>query len=679
MKELVLICGTKETKKALTTQLNDILGNSIHIWSYSIEEGLPHQFENQLVVLSSYLIEEDVEGRISSSCDVIVAKRTVNYEYIDQLFFLPPGTKALYVNDFPASTTDAIHTLMKLGIDHIEYYPYFPNASIEITFDVAITPGELAFVPPSIPHVIDIGVRLIDISTIYQILQQLNLVNELDQDVSEKYIKKIIELGQNIAEFNKQTDHLNSHLKKVVNGVNDGILAFNRDGKITVFNDGLQKMTSTPSAYALQKSIHTVFKNSSLIDFLLKQKESNDAYFTLDDIDVVVHRFLLESEQTVVATFKSVKDTIAIENAARKELIKKGYIAKYRFADIIGDSSIISGTKQTAAKLARTNLAVLIQGESGTGKELFASAIHNESARKHGPFLAVNFSALPEDLLESELFGYEEGAFTGAKKGGKQGIFEQGHGGTIFLDEIGDSSPKLQARLLRVLQEKEVRRVGGTKNIPIDVRIIAATNCDLQSMITEGTFRRDLYHRLKVLYLELPPLRKRTGDLPILMERFIQESEQPDVYIQPQVIEALSHYPWYGNVRELKNTVEYMLAVCDENEVTTDDLPSNSFFELNDYQKDQNQSDSSLEEFGMDELILLSGIYALTKQGVTPSRKRLVEFTEASHTPLSEQQVRYRLEMLEEKGLVMKQKGRGGTKLTQKGYVAAEKLELALS
>lgn len=230
-----------------------------------------------------------------------------------------------------------------------------------------------------------------------------------------------------------------------------------------------------------------------------------------------------------------------------------------------------------------------------------------------------------------------------------------------------------------MLQEKEVRRVGGTKNILIDVRIIAATNCDLQSIITEGAFRCDLYHRLKVLYLKLPPLRKRTGDLSILMARFIQESEQPDVYIQPQVIEALSHYPWYGNVRELKNKVKYMLAVCDENEVSIDDLPSNSFFELSDYQKDQNQSDSSLEELGMDELILLKGIYALTRQGVTPSRKRLVEFAEASHTPLSEQQVRYRLEMLEEKGLVMKQKGRGGTKLTRKGYVAAEKLKLSLS
>ena len=201
------------------------------------------------------------------------------------------------------------------------------------------------------------------------------------------------------------------------------------------------------------------------------------------------------------------------------------------------------------------DLAVLIEGESGTGKELLAQSIHNGSDRREGPFVAVNCAAIPENLLESELFGYEAGAFTGAKREGKAGLFEMAHRGTLFLDEIGEISKNVQTRLLRVLQEKEIMRVGGNKIIPIDVRIVSATNQNLREQSQEGLFREDLYYRLNVLWLKVPPLRKRCGDVALLAERFL-EQYYPDKSKLDQILPALAAYSWPGNIRELQNTME---------------------------------------------------------------------------------------------------------------------------
>ncbi|GAB6935433.1 sigma-54-dependent Fis family transcriptional regulator [Calditerricola yamamurae] len=231
--------------------------------------------------------------------------------------------------------------------------------------------------------------------------------------------------------------------------------------------------------------------------------------------------------------------------------------AKYTFEDIIGESDALRIAVEQAKKAAKTTVTVLLRGESGTGKELFAHAIHNASDRKYNQFVRVNCAALTESLLESELFGYEEGAFTGARRGGKRGLFEEASGGTIFLDEIGELSLNMQAKLLRVLQEKEVVRVGGTKPIPVDVRVIAATNVNLERAIQQGTFREDLYYRLNVFPIFIPPLRYRKEDIPLLcahlIRKFNQEYGRMVKSVDPAALEVLSSYTWPGNVRELEN------------------------------------------------------------------------------------------------------------------------------
>ncbi len=250
----------------------------------------------------------------------------------------------------------------------------------------------------------------------------------------------------------------------------------------------------------------------------------------------------------------------------------------FSFDDILGSSSIIEKTKELSRVAAGTNSNILIQGETGTGKEVFAQAIHNASAFSEGPFLAVNCAALPRDLIESEFFGYVEGAFTGASKKGRLGKFELASGGTIFLDEIGEIPPEVQVKLLRVLQEKTIVRVGGDRTIPIDCRLIAATNRDLHNEIDEGRFRLDLLYRLNVITIEIPPLRERQDDIPLFIHRFRQTLAERNGKVvsgvAPEVMEQLCRYSWPGNVRELENVIEHAVVLVRERTIYLGDLPS---------------------------------------------------------------------------------------------------------
>ncbi|ADG82533.1 sigma-54 interaction domain-containing protein [Thermincola potens] len=254
-----------------------------------------------------------------------------------------------------------------------------------------------------------------------------------------------------------------------------------------------------------------------------------------------------------------------------KSLIRR-MTAKYTFDDIIGSCELMASAIDQAKRAAETPATVLLRGESGTGKELFAHAIHNASVRRRGPFVRVNCAAIAEPILESELFGYVEGAFTGAVKSGKKGYFEEADGGTIFLDEIGEVNPSVQAKLLRVLQEKEIVRVGGTKPVPVDVRVIAATNANLEQRVSEGTFREDLYYRLNVVPIFVPPLRARKEDIPLLIDhlcrKYSLEYGRKVAEITPEALDVLMHYDWPGNVRELENIISRTIINMKYNETT---------------------------------------------------------------------------------------------------------------
>jgi two-component system, NtrC family, response regulator AtoC len=259
--------------------------------------------------------------------------------------------------------------------------------------------------------------------------------------------------------------------------------------------------------------------------------------------------------------------------AAEVERLRRELDAEYDVQGIVASDPGMMGVLETVTKVAPTMATVMIYGESGTGKELIARAVHNLSDRASKPFVSVSAGALPETLLESELFGYEKGAFTGAVTP-KPGRFEMANGGTLFLDEIGDISPATQVKLLRVLQERRFERLGGTRSIEVDVRVVAATNQDLQQLIADGTFREDLFYRLNVVPVSLPPLRARAGDVPLLVAHFLEKFNAGTKRISPQALEALVKYPWPGNIRELENTIERIVILSHGDEIGVPDLPA---------------------------------------------------------------------------------------------------------
>ena len=375
------------------------------------------------------------------------------------------------------------------------------------------------------------------------------------------------------------------------------------------------------------------------------------------------------------ATVQRFSDAENRQNELRSQLLHKGYRAKYTFDDVVGSSPAIRKCVDILRKMSLTPLPVLLIGETGTGKELFAHAVHNASPRANGPFVAINCAAMPENLLESELFGYEEGAFTGARKGGKPGLFEFAHRGTLFLDEVEGMSPALQVKLLRVLQEREIMRVGGNKIISVDVRIVAATNENLERRVEEGSFRRDLYYRLNTLPVLIPPLREREGDLMLLLDCFRREIGAAFT-LSPEAEALLRAHRWRGNIRELRNVVEYC-SYTGSPVVKAEDLPP-TFQEFSapgaarEAAPDGNWLEGAGEALPADcppedQRFVLLQLYRADQTGRGLGREAILTAAREEGLPCSQQEVRRILAALDRAGLARVSRGRGGTRLTPAG------------
>lgn len=347
-----------------------------------------------------------------------------------------------------------------------------------------------------------------------------------------------------------------------------------QNGYITAINQATLERIEVEKKDAMGKFVLDIVPNSQLLEIIETGRTDRAEFWTINGHETIVCRMPIKKEGEIIGAigYSLFLDMTGAKILGKrlqemerelkhyKNEISEIYQAKWELSNLIGESQAFSWIRSVVERMSFTTSTVLIMGESGTGKELFAQAIHNSSSRKSGPFIRINCVALPENLLESELFGYEEGAFTGAKKGGKPGKFELAAGGTIFLDEIGDMPMSMQTKLLAVLQEKVIERIGGTKPIPVDVRIIAATNRDLEQMVSDNQFREDLYYRLNVVRLDIPPLRDRMDDLSLLVSNLISRINLKlgtDVdSISQQAIDLLLQHNWPGNVRELENLLE---------------------------------------------------------------------------------------------------------------------------
>ncbi|AET68100.1 PAS domain S-box [Desulfosporosinus orientis DSM 765] len=363
-------------------------------------------------------------------------------------------------------------------------------------------------------------------------------------------------------------------LKTILNSVSEGIIAVNKEGKITHINEVASRIFHTTWEEALGLDAEMIFEaNPPILETLrtgasysLKERKIRKGNKTIHFLTSGVP--ILNDKGHIIGGVMTIKDYRQIEEILSK-VERKPFAITFDF--IVYQSHRMKQLVETAKTVAKGNSTILLRGESGTGKEMFAKAIHMESPRSQSPFIPINCAALPDTLLESELFGYEEGAFTGAAKGGKKGLFEQASGGTLFLDEIGEISPHVQVRLLRVLQEGMIRRVGGAKEIPVDVRIIAATHRNLEEMIGSGQFREDLYYRLNVIPLKIPALRERAEDIPLiahaLIRKIAKKLGKSEIHLTKESMDLLITQPWPGNVRQLENTLERILNIIDNAEI----------------------------------------------------------------------------------------------------------------
>lgn len=368
----------------------------------------------------------------------------------------------------------------------------------------------------------------------------------------------------------------NELINTMIELMGDGMLAIDQNQRILFINDVGRRMLQIGEGRVQGRPILEFLDDRSILEHPRGRPASDSTIRRINGRMVVIKQLPIQVEgikEGVILTLQSVDRLQKTEIDIRQKLSQKGLVAKYHFDHIVGSSPILTKAVDSAKRYAKTDHDILIIGETGTGKELFAQSIHNFSSRREQPFVALNCATISENLLESELFGYVEGAFTGASKGGKIGLFELAHKGTLFMDEIAELPIALQAKLLRVLQEKEIRKLGDDRIIPIDVRIIAASNVSLRGQVEKGAFREDLLYRLDILSLLLPPLRQRKADIADLVTVFTdsynrENREQRTIVFEADAIEELNNQEWKGNIRELRNICDRLFVLNSTGVVT---------------------------------------------------------------------------------------------------------------
>lgn len=552
MKEIVMLAETQGTADYVSRQLNDIFRSYARLSVVIADPDVPpRSLSASLVVIISKVLESQMQKYIKPGTRVLIADRMVDPCEAARLYDIPSGSEVLVVNTSPLVTRESIQQLMSCGVDGLKYHAYYPGiSSYPADCSYVVTFGEAHLIPPgNYKAVLDLHTRPIGISTCVRIADELGIYDQLRETLSSLYMNPLVRTTRDLAVTGSQNKQISENLQKVIDLFQDGVVVLDKDETIIFFNDIARRILKIRggSSALLERLL---LEHSLTEQFFL---EIHGANYYFEPIPSQLHR-----EKSTILMIRDVERIEHIENSYRRTLLEKGLTARYSFRDIIYRSPVMGSIVGMAERFSQGDSTVFIHGPSGCGKEMLAQAIHNASPRGGQPFVAVNFASIPAALSESELFGYEEGAFTGAKRGGKRGLFQLAHRGTIFLDEIGDAPLELQKKLLRVIQERKVLPVGGTKFIPVDVRIIAASNQDMDALIGSRLFREDLYYRLNVLPLYVPPLCQRREDIIPLFLHFLQG----DFGILPRELNAevcreLEQHPWNGNVRELRNAAEY--------------------------------------------------------------------------------------------------------------------------
>ena len=666
-------------------QVQKLFGDRIAVCSYSVRDGsvehMPRKYDLYMVTTDAFDSLGDMHRYVPIDGEMMEIHVTLRWDVVHRLQALPAGKKVLFVNLSDKMCREAVTRLNQLGVNQLDFDLYHPGAPEPdmSQYDFVITPQETRYVPAGAREIIDIGQRVCDSSTMIEAALRLGFEELLETPEFEQYQRDVAANTYSFDRVFARGLRLESQFEILMEILDEGIVGVNERGEVFASNHKLEEITGIPGARALQRPAAEVYPFVPFARCLAERAPQPAQVVSANGVNMNVAVAPVLRGGACIGAFATVQrfsDAENRQNELRSQLLHKGYRAKYTFDDVVGQSPAIRRCITILKKMSLTQLPVLLIGETGTGKELFAHAVHNASPRADGPFVAINCAAMPENLLESELFGYEEGAFTGARKGGKPGLFEFAHKGTLFLDEVEGMSTALQCKLLRVLQEREIMRVGGNRIVSVDVRIVAATNENLDKMVEEGTFRRDLYYRLNTLPVLIPPLREREGDLLLLIDHF-RKGIGASFTLSPELERLLLTHQWRGNIRELRNVVEYF-SYTGSPVVGPEELPP-TFHYL----------PAGLPEAGgagaqpprladcpqEDERFVLCRLYQADREGHSLGRDAILAAAKAAGLPCSQQEVRRILSALDQAGLARVSRGRGGTRLTPAGRALCRRLE----
>ena len=659
-----IIFISKRNSASIKEQLDKVLGDYIDFECLNYGEEDLSSLGSDLILASGNRAASSITNSVMNKTEILILRRTIKKKNYEKLKDIKGDSKILVVNDDQEMTDATISLLYELGLKNHDLVPYYPGCQYDKgSFDLAITPNEVRHVPYDVKEIINIGTRVIDSSTIFDILFKLNLINKSTLRIVYEYAKETILLSPSLEYLLNNINEEFIDYNQVMNNVDIGLILYDSDYNIIFYNTEINNIFMSSKTGVRRHSFSDLKK--LVYDLNLENDFVNISHKINGRLHSITNKTFSDPHSIKsggLITIKDFRNFERILSSIRNQPNKKSYTAKHTFEEIVGNSEILKKTKELAINFSKSDSPIMIQGESGTGKELFAQSIHNVSNKKDGPFIAFNCAALSESLIESELFGYESGAFTGASREGKIGLFELANEGTIFLDEIGDLPLNLQSKLLRVIQEGELMRVGGTEIIPIEVRIISATNKDLGKLVENSLFRSDLYYRLNVLPLYIQPFRERREDIKSLFEFFLNQSRS-NKDITKAALNTLLDYKWPGNGREIHNCVQY-ISTIDKSTIDSDDLPR--YINKDTVLSIHKQYGSEEREFEP-WVYILKELRDAKRVGKKLGRRKLVDGLKKYSVFYTEAELRVILNYLKDNGYVEILQGRGGTQITESG------------
>lgn len=677
-KKISVIALDPRAGESYRSDIESLFADAAEVSAFSVLDGsaagVLERADLFVASTDAYGSPEELMRHVPIDSQTMAVEVSFRWSELRKLKELPAGSRVLFVNMTQTMAREAIAQLEQFGITHIQWIPFYPGAAEAPDVRIAVTPDEARYVPPGMETVVNLGQRVCTSGMMIEIALRLGLESLLEGEAFQRYASEVATSNYSFDRMFARSIRLESQFHILMESLEDGVIGVNEKGEIFACSRRAEEMTCVSAALVQGRRCGEVFPYIPFARCLQSRETLPVKAVKVQGVNLSVEVVPVIRQNACIGAFALLQrfnDVEARQNDLRSQLFHKGHRAKYGFADVVGRSEAIRKTKETLARMARSESPVLLIGETGTGKELFAHAVHRASRRAEGPFVAINVAAFPENLLESELFGYEEGAFTGAKKGGRPGLFELAHRGTLFLDEVEGMSPALQIKLLRALQEREVMRVGGNRIICVDVRVVSATNEALEQKVREGSFRRDLYYRLSTLPVLIPPLTERGDDMFLLTEHFRRELGGSFRLTEP-VKDFFRRHAWPGNIRELRNAVEYFIYTGHE-DIGMEDLPPTLFLSEGATPRPAAPPPPAEGEASGAFRFVLSRLYAASEEGASVGRETLLRQAREARVPLSQREVRDILADMAARGLARVSRGRGGSRLTPEGRALWEK------